>query len=86
MLASAVLRDAPDEAAATDRRLVDFYTSSGNQYRLYVAALAAVLAGLFFLWFLVALSDRLSELARSRSSALVLPAVLSSSFSGTSLP
>jgi hypothetical protein len=76
MLASAVLRDAPDEGAATDRRLVDFYSSSGNQYRLFVAALVAVLAGLFFLWFLVALSDRLSVLARSRSSALVLPAGL----------
>jgi hypothetical protein len=45
MLGSAVLRDLRTRAA-TDRKLVDFRSSSGNQYRLFIAALAAVFAGL----------------------------------------
>jgi hypothetical protein len=62
MLASAAVGSSPDEANATDGRLLEFYGDSGNQYRLYVAALIAVLAGLLFLWFLVVLHDRLSRI------------------------
>jgi hypothetical protein len=93
MLASAAVGSSPDEANATDGRLLEFYGDSGNQYRLYVAALIAVLAGLLFLWFLVVLHDRLSRIDLTGIPSLVFAAGLVfvvlwlvSSAIGTALP
>ncbi len=44
MFASAALSNTPDGGSATDQRLIDFYTDSGNQSRIYLAALLGLLA------------------------------------------
>jgi hypothetical protein len=49
----------PNEPTTRDQQLLDFYSDSGNQYRLYAAAVIAVAAGMLFLWFLVGLREGL---------------------------
>ena len=65
MFVSAALSSTPDEGAASDRRLIDFYTDSGNQTRLFLASVVGFYSGLLFLWFLVGLRDRLSKVEPS---------------------
>ncbi len=76
MFASAALGSTPDEGSATDQRLIDFYADSGNQNRIYLAALLGFAAGLLFLWFLVGLRDRLSRVEVSGLPSLVFAAGL----------
>ncbi len=58
-VAAEAIASKPNEATTNDERLLAFYNESGNQYRLYAAALIAVAAGMLFLWFLVGLRERL---------------------------
>jgi len=76
MFVSAALGSTPDEGSATDQRLIDFYTDSGNQSRVYLAALLGFAAGLLFLWFLVGLRDRLARVEPSGLPSLVFAAGL----------
>lgn len=76
ILLGEILGNAPDEGMAGDEMLVEFYTDSGNQYRLYGAGLIGLFAGLLFLWFLVGLRDRLSRADPSGLPTLVLAAGL----------
>lgn len=41
----------------SNERLLEFYNSSSNQYRIYVAAFIAVIAGMLFLWFVVGVRE-----------------------------
>jgi hypothetical protein len=76
IVVSAALSGAPDEAQATDQRLIDFYADPGNHYRLYAGAIVGLAAMLCLLWFLVGLRDRLERVERSGLPSLVFAAGL----------
>jgi len=76
MLASTALTTVPDEGKSSDQQLVDFYSDSGTQYRVWVGALVGIVAAMLFLWFFVALRDRLARIEQSGLPTLVLGAGL----------
>jgi hypothetical protein len=60
VVAGHVVAGAPGEASASDARLLDFYNDSGNQWRVWAGSLLIGVAAPAFIWYLVALCNRIS--------------------------
>ena len=76
MVVSTALTSVPDEGKSSDQQLADFYSDSGTQLRVWAGALVGIVAALLFLWFFVALRDRLARVEPSGLPTLVLGAGL----------
>jgi hypothetical protein len=50
----------PDEGPASNAKLLDYYSDSGNQWRAFVGALVVGVAAIAFLWYLLVLCERLT--------------------------